>query len=115
MDKKLFNELKTYQENIEDLEKIKSNLRDRSNCILMFTSDLRNRSDLSILCDKVIYSSLDDNSGEVRNFSTRPIEANLYEDIKNAVKNIVDEYINKYESKTNEIMKKCGEANANEE
>lgn len=115
MDKKLFNELKTYQENIESLEKIKSNLRDRSNCILMFTSDLISELDLSLFLDKVIYSSLDDDSGEVRNFSTRSIEANLYEDIKSAVKNIVDEYINKYESKTEEIMKKYGEANADEE
>lgn len=114
MDKKLFNELKAYQENIESLEKIKSNLRDRSNCILLFTSDLRSGYDLSILCDKVIYSRLDDDTDEVESCSTRSIEANLYEDIKSAVKDIIEKYINKYESKTEEIMKKYGDENADE-
>lgn len=115
MDRKVFNELKQYQENIETLEKIKSNLRNRGDCILKFPSDnFVNAKDISIFVDKVIYSSVNEDSDEVESFSTNEIEANLYEDIKSAVKNIVDEYINKYENKTNEIMKKYGDENADE-
>lgn len=56
MDRKVFNELKQYQENIETLEKIKSNLRNRGDCILKFPSDnFVNAKDISIFVDEKVW------------------------------------------------------------